>query len=161
MTTRRYLSVPRGADFEADFYWETPDGPVDLTGWSVRLTAYDVNDPETLVLDLTDLAGLTLDRPAGRITMPLSASTTTDLPDLLVYSITVTPAEGDALELVRGTIEVSEVADPQPPHPIQTVSATSGVLLIPGPKGDPGITSSPTAPQDPALNDLWLELPGV
>jgi hypothetical protein len=28
-----------------------------------------------------------------------------------------------------------------------------------GPKGDPGITVSSTPPENPSINDLWLQLP--
>lgn len=161
MTIRRYFTIPRGAESEVAFTWSTADGPVDLTDWAVHLVATDAADETDEVLDLTDLAGLTINAQAGEIVAPISAATSTDLPDLLVYRLLVTPPGGDEKLLARGTIVVAEAVTPTPPRPIQTVSATAGVLLIPGPQGDPGITVSPTPPEDPALNDLWLAAPGV
>lgn len=109
------LRIEQCATFTRTIAWATPPVepgadpvPIDLTGYTARLTIANDSGP---VLTLTTGSGITIDGPAGTITITLSAAETADLPDTstqpATYDLLLTaPSSGPATRLVQGIVVI-------------------------------------------------------
>lgn len=118
------LFILRG-DFEGPrvFIWEEPLGtPVDLTGYTVRMTGRYKTWTGPIAFHLILGNGLTLDGPAGRVDYTLVNATTVNLkpianPNDLSFSgywqITYTDPAGAPRTLLRGQFTVLPYVPPE------------------------------------------------
>jgi hypothetical protein len=101
------LSLEQGSTFRQRVTWNQPNGsPQDLTAATahMQIRAATLN---TVLVNLTDTAGLTLGGALGTIDIVITATQTL----LLVggaarYDLVVTLPSGDVVRLIEGTIQI-------------------------------------------------------
>lgn len=104
------LSVEQGATFRKSMVWKINGNPVNLTGYTARLQAR-ANRSFDPMLSLTSDAGggITLVEAEGRITITISADTTSGLHvGKHKYDLELESAGGEVTRLVKGMFTVSE-----------------------------------------------------
>lgn len=100
--------IEQGIVFTRILSWKKKDGtPIDLTGWTGRM---QIRSPEgTLIITLSESDGITIDGPAGTVTLFIDDSTTTGFTfteakyDLKLFNPDAVPE----VRLVEGTVTVS------------------------------------------------------
>lgn len=70
------------------------------------------------------------------------------------YLVIEAPGDVQVLELAVDSIDLIEVAEQGPSGP----PGTQGAAGAAGPRGLPGITVAALPPDDPQVNDLWLDI---
>lgn len=105
------LTIYAGVAFERVLeFLDDDDVVVDLTGYDAKLVVRAERDSSTALLTMTSTpaAGLTVDGPAGTVTMALSAAETTALTWTTgVYDLVLMPSGGDPEEpYLEGGVEV-------------------------------------------------------
>lgn len=79
----------------------------DLTGYTARMQIRPDIDSDTVLLELTTSNGITIDGPAGQITLHLTDVETTALDWREgVYDLELIAPSGDVQRLLKGPVEV-------------------------------------------------------
>lgn len=97
------FQVPAGTSFERTVQI-TSDGtaPVDLTGYTGRMQAR-VSPASAVVLELTTTnGGISIDGPAGAVTLRLAAAATDIAAQRLVYDVNLTSPDGFVSRILAG-----------------------------------------------------------
>lgn len=105
------LTIEQGATFRQLFRWQDKTKtPFNLTGYTAKLMARATLTSPTALLNMTTENGdITLDGPAGKITLALTPEETAKLRwDTAVYDMTLTSPSGDVYRLIEGQIIVSK-----------------------------------------------------
>jgi hypothetical protein len=79
----------------------------DLTGYSARMQIRATLDADTVLVELTTGDGITIDGPAGQITLLLDDTQTAALDWCVgVYDLELTDPDGNVTRLLKGPVEV-------------------------------------------------------
>jgi hypothetical protein len=102
------IHVEQGATWRRVLTLKDDDGdPVDLTGFTARMQVRESQDSPTPLLSLTTGSGITVDGPAGQLTLLIADETSTAWTWRYgVYDLEVESAGGEVTRLLRGEIEV-------------------------------------------------------
>jgi len=97
------LTIYQGATWREHFQWLRDGTGMDMTGWTAKMQA---KSGSTVVLDLDDSAGITLDQQ-GNVDLFMSDEDTSALPPgKYRYDLKLTDSDGDAIRFVEGFVTV-------------------------------------------------------
>lgn len=87
---------------------DTPGDPIDLTGYSVRMQVRESVTSPTPLLSLTIGDGITVNAPAGEITLSVADDVTATWAWRYgLYDLEIESPAGDTTRLLKGEVEVS------------------------------------------------------
>jgi len=103
------FTIEQGATFNLLLTWKIDTVPVNLTGYTARLSArVDVEDTEVILSLTTSNGGITLGGSAGTISLDQTATQTTLLPaGTYVYDLELIAANSTVTRLVQGELLIS------------------------------------------------------
>lgn len=126
---QRNITIEQGATFFDEFTWHadsmvtpgTPGDPIPLTGALVRMQIRRVQGSEILLQADSSSNGITLDAPAGKVSIELPPAKT----NLLVsrscrYDVEAVFGDDDVHRLVEGSVTVRPNITQEPGDPIVT-----------------------------------------
>jgi hypothetical protein len=107
VTAQYDLTIQQGATYRRTFRWLADGDPVSLTGFVARMQIRrSVRAPEVLVSATTENGRLTLNAPAGEVSLELPASVTAAITARTgVYDLELEDAGGVVTRLVEGAVE--------------------------------------------------------
>lgn len=103
------LLIIQGATFRDRLVWMNPDKtPIDLTGCTARMQVRAEIESPTVLLELTTAnGGITVDGPAGQLTLYLTPAATAAIAwQSGVWDLELEHPNGDVTRLVQGTVSV-------------------------------------------------------
>jgi len=103
-----HFTIARNAPFHREFTLENDGSPLDLTSYEVHSQIRAAGRRRTLLVDFEDLAGaLTIDGPAGTITLHLTIAQVADLPITPAeWDLLIQPIGGDPEPVMRGHVRI-------------------------------------------------------
>lgn len=100
------LIVNKGETLELPITYKDEAGqPIDLTGYAARLQVRERHDSQAVLLELTtENGGITIDGPAGTLTLHLSAAASAALTwERGVYDLEIVSPSGVVTRLLEGS----------------------------------------------------------
>ena len=100
------LLMLQGATFTYQLTWTADDQPVDLTGFEARMQVRPNTRSDTVIIEFTDVDGITLGGEEGTILLSADADTTAGLPSgKYVYDLEL-DSGGEVTRLVEGSFTI-------------------------------------------------------
>lgn len=99
------LTINKGETLELPITYKDENGqPINLTGYTARLQVRERHDSATILLELTtENGGITIDGPAGTLTLHLSAAASAALGwERGVYDLEIASPSGTVTRLLEG-----------------------------------------------------------
>ena len=99
------IKMQRRADYSVQLrFLDSNRAPINLTGWSVYSQIWD----QARSNKYADFTITYNDRADGKVTMSVSATVTTDLPDQTVYDVLLVNALGEKKYYLEGGIDTEQ-----------------------------------------------------
>jgi hypothetical protein len=108
--SKKNILIEQGATFLWDFFASDKNGPIDLSGASVRMHVRElVESPSTLLELTTDNGRITLTPLTGHVSLEVSATDTSALAfEGGVYDLEIQHANGTVWRVYYGSVKLSK-----------------------------------------------------